>query len=231
MPLERDEDGNIVDEPTREVREPGRRHRAQDGPVVPAARTEDINRPTRRQEGDPTGPGGRSPGVGRHGNVTVPQRSRSGEGDGRTRIYRPGAGGGRDAPEPGAGGPRPGDDPMADPPVGWLTIVEGPGRGRVATLGIGVNRIGRGEGERVSLAYGDQTISEKNHATIAYEPRTRKFYIAHGDGTNLTYVDGEPVLAQRELEASMHVQMGETVLRFVPLCGDGFSWEDEPGGE
>ena len=49
-----------------------------------------------------------------------------------------------------------------------------------------------------------------------------------GGGTNLTYVDDEPVLAPRELEPLAHVQMGHTVLRFVPLCGPGFSWEDEP---
>ena len=116
---------------------------------------------------------------------------------------------------------------MADPPAGWLAIVDGPGRGRVATLGIGVNAIGRDPAQRVSLDHGDEMISRTNHAAITYDPKGRRFYVQHGGGTNLTYVDDEPVLAPRELEPGMHVQMGNTVLRFVPLCGADFSWDDE----
>ena len=122
--------------------------------------------------------------------------------------------------------PRKADPPKADPPVGWLTIVDGPGKGRVATLGIGVNSVGRDRTERVSLDYGDEMLSHKNHGAITYDPLGRKFYLQPGGGTNLTYVNNEPVLAPRELEPLTHVQMGTTVLRFVPLCGADFSWDD-----
>ena len=138
-----------------------------------------------------------------------------------TEVYRPGR----------APGPRGGGDPAADPPVGWLVIVAGPGRGRAATLGIGNNSIGRDRTERVPLDHGDETISRTNHAVITYDPRGRKFSIQPGGGTNLIYVDDEPVLAPRELEASARLRMGHTVLRFVPLCGADFSWDDGPGGD
>ncbi|MCE2542577.1 MAG: FHA domain-containing protein [Acidobacteria bacterium] len=107
-------------------------------------------------------------------------------------------------------------------------IVDGPGKGRVATLGMGVNSIGRDPAERVSLDYGDAMISRTNHGAITYDPRGQKFYVQHGGGTNLTYVNDEPVLEPRELEPLTHVQIGNTVLRFVPLCGVNFSWQDEP---
>ena len=120
---------------------------------------------------------------------------------------------------------------MDDPPVGWLVVVEGPGKGRVATLGVGRNFIGRDKSQRVSLDYGDDTISRGKQVVIAYDGLNRKFWVGPGDGTNLTYVGDEPVLAQRELAPSTHLRMGSTVLLFVPLCGAEFSWDDEPEGE
>lgn len=119
--------------------------------------------------------------------------------------------------------------PMEDPPVGWLVVVEGPGRGSVATLGVGVNSIGREKGaNRVAVDHGDDMISRTHHGSIVYDQRNRSFWIRHGDGTNLMYVDDEPVLSVQPLEPLAHIRMGRTVLRFVPLCGEAFSW---PSGE
>ena len=117
--------------------------------------------------------------------------------------------------------------PMSDPPVGWLVIVGGPGKGRVATLKGGVNFIGRGRENRVALGYGDMRISESRHCSIVYDDENRAFHIQHVDGKNLTYVDNEPVLSPRLLDAFARVRMGDTVLYFVPFCGPGFSWTEE----
>ena len=135
--------------------------------------------------------------------------------DKKTRIYRPG-----DFPTP----PVPADN-MGDPPVGWLVVVDGPGRGASLTLGNGVNSIGRDANQRLPLDFGDELISRAGHATITYDPRGKKFYIQHGGGTNLTYVNDQPVLAPQELTASTHILMGNTTLRFVPLCGEEFDWD------
>jgi len=118
-------------------------------------------------------------------------------------------------------------DPAAALPVGWLVIVDGPGKGRVATIGMGHNSIGRDRTERLPLDYGDPMISRTNHGKISYDPRTRKFFVSPGGGTNFMYVNDEPLLAPREIEPFAHLQLGNTVLRFVPLCGDDFSWDDE----
>ena len=117
-------------------------------------------------------------------------------------------------------------DGMDDPVVGWLVIVEGPGKGRAMQLGYGSNSIGRGETDRINLNFGDDQISRGGHATVTYDPRGRKFYVQHGGGTNLTYLNDQPVLIPIELPVLSHISIGNTVLRFVPLCGDAFDWQD-----
>lgn len=117
-------------------------------------------------------------------------------------------------------------DAMSDPVVGWLVVVEGPGKGRAMQLGYGMNAIGRGTTDRVKLDFGDDQISRHEHAVVTYDPRGRKFYVQHGGGTNLTYLGDVPVLTPVELPALSHIAIGNTVLRFVPLCGDGFDWQD-----
>ena len=151
----------------------------------------------------------------------------------RTRIYRPG-GQKSSAPE------RPPEQPvgpdgtvrpptsgaMDDPPVGWLVVVQGPGQGNVVTIGIGSNSLGRDPSERICVDFGDETISRHGHTIITYDPRGKKFYIQHGGGKNLTYVEESPVLAPTELDGFSKIQIGETLLLFVPLCGERFDWAE-----
>ena len=121
---------------------------------------------------------------------------------------------------------------MDDPVVGWLAVVEGPGKGNAMQLGYGANAVGRGDTARVNLDFGDDQISRGGHAIVTYDPRGRKFYVQHGGGTNLTYLNDQPVLIPIELPALSHISIGETVLRFVPLCGEEFDWQDaEEGAE
>ena len=123
------------------------------------------------------------------------------------------------------------DRGMDDPVVGWLVIVEGPGKGRAVQLGYGSNALGRGTTDRVKLDFGDDQISRSGHAVVTYDPRGRKFYVQHGGGTNLTYLGDQPVLAPTELPALSHISIGNTVLRFVPLCGAEFDWQDTEGSQ
>jgi hypothetical protein len=118
-------------------------------------------------------------------------------------------------------------DPMQDPISGWLVVVKGPGKGHFLKLGFGQNSIGRSASERVSVDFGDGQVSRANHATISYDPRGNQFYIQPGSGTNMTYLDNQPapVLQPMILPAFSHISIGETTLRFVPLCGENFTWE------
>lgn len=113
---------------------------------------------------------------------------------------------------------------MDNPPAGWLVVVEGPGQGRVATVGYGSNPIGRDAGERICLDFGDARISRAGHAILTYDPLGRRFYLQHGGGVNLTYLNDEPVLTPTPIEAGAQIRIADTVLRFVPLCGESFDW-------
>lgn len=120
----------------------------------------------------------------------------------------------------------PSDDLPEGPVVGWLVVVEGPGRGKSVTLGYGMNTIGREPGNRVCLPFGDTQISRTKHATLTYDPRGRKFFIQHGESTNLTYVGEQPVLSPVLLNSGDLIRLGDTtVLKFIPLCGDDFNWD------
>lgn len=113
------------------------------------------------------------------------------------------------------------------PVVGWLVVVKGPGRGGSIKLGYGMNSIGREADNRVCLPFGDELISRRKHAVLTYDPRGRKFYLQHGDSVNLTYVGESPVLAPVVLLGGETIRLGgATELRFVPLCGEDFDWED-----
>ena len=255
MPVHRNEDGRVVEEPTRRKEESGRREGAGGGAgEAPGS----VVAPTVFSGKGGAGKGDRfgvpqTVGPGRDGPNTRIHRPGGGDSPPGTTVHREGAtarpdGAGKEdrrgvPPTVGPGDPntrivgivppsprprRSARDPMADPPVGWLVIVKGPGKGNVATLGSGHNAVGRDRTARVPLDYGDQAISRTSHCTITYEPRGRTFHVAPGGGTNLTYVDDEPVLGPRDLKPLAQVQLGDTVLRFVPLCGPKFSWEDKP---
>ena len=117
-------------------------------------------------------------------------------------------------------------DMQSDPVVGWLVVVKGPGRGGFRPIYPGMNAIGRDPSQRISLSYGDDTISRHDHAFITYDDEQRRFYLQHGGKANLIRVGDQPVLVPTELKAGNLIRIGKTALRFVPLCSDEFSWSD-----
>ena len=120
-------------------------------------------------------------------------------------------------------------DTEADAVAGWLVIVKGPGRGGFRPIYVGMNSIGRDPSQRISLSFGDDMVSREEHAFIAYDEEDRRFYLQHGGKANLVRLAGRPVLAPTELAAYDLIRIGKTTLRFIPLCGENFSWSDEVG--
>ena len=114
-----------------------------------------------------------------------------------------------------------------EPIAGWLVIVKGPGRGGYRAVYVGMNSVGRDPDQRVSLNFGDDSISREEHAYIVYDEETRLFYLQHGKKAGLVRLGTEPVLNPIELKAWDLIRIGKTTLRFVPCCGPDFSWSDE----
>jgi len=111
--------------------------------------------------------------------------------------------------------------------TGWLVVTSGSGRGKFAPIFDGMNSVGRGEEQSTRLDFGDEAISREGHAFITYDYLTRKFYIQHGGKSNLVRVNQAPVLQPTELKHGDEISLGNTVLRFVPFCGESFDWQNK----
>ena len=110
--------------------------------------------------------------------------------------------------------------------VGWLVVIEGPGRGRSRCLYNGVNQIGRDSGQGVAIDFGVDTSSRQDHAYLAYDEESRTFHLNHGGKANLVRVNGKPVLGQCEIASGDEIRLGHTKLKFVAFCGPDFDWGD-----
>lgn len=210
MPIRRRGDGEIIEEGTEPVRS------RQAGPASQGSGEAPTAPVGRKDRSDSLFVGG-----GAAEGWEAPTKPIGKGGDGKTRIVTPGV---RRRGDEEAGARE--EDPMADPPVGWLVVVRGPGKGRALTLGNGMNPIGRSAESRVRLDFGDDNISRANHARLVYEPRQRRWLLNHGDGTNLTYLNGEVVMSAVELQSGAEIQLGETSLRFQAFCSQEFDWPD-----
>jgi len=139
------------------------------------------------------------------------------EDDNRTRVYRS-----SESDSPAIASSK--INPMEDPPVGWLVSIDGPGKGTVLTLGIGMNSVGRGSDPRVKIPFDDQEISRGRSFVIAYDEKNAQFHLLPGDGKTLVYIDGRPVLSGVLMNSHMQFQIGQTTFTFISLCGSEFNW-------
>jgi hypothetical protein len=115
----------------------------------------------------------------------------------------------------------------SDPIAGWVVVVKGPGRGNFCPVFVGMNSVGRDTSQRVSLSFGDESISREEHAFITFDEEQRCFYLQHGGKSNLVRLGAHPVLSPTELKPNDIIRIGRTTLLFVPFCGPEFSWTDE----
>lgn len=109
-------------------------------------------------------------------------------------------------------------------PIGWVVVVDGPGRGESFALTAGLSTIGRGSDQTVMLDFGDSSISRDNHAAIAFDEEENTAFIGHGGKSNIVRLNGKPLLTTEELQDADLIRIGKTTLRYVALCGPEFRW-------
>ena len=111
------------------------------------------------------------------------------------------------------------------PVVGWLVCISGPSKGKDYRIHEDNNYIGRAAHMDVCIS-GDNTISRENHAILAYDTREKLYYFAPGSGRGIVRLNGRAVLMMTELKPYDRIEIGKSILMFVPLCGEQFSWEE-----
>lgn len=109
------------------------------------------------------------------------------------------------------------------PVVGWLVCTDGVNKGTDYRLHQGRNFIGRSPEMDVCIL-GDNTVSRSSHAIVVYDPRSNVYLAQPGSSKELFYVNDKLVLNPVELKAMDLLNIGDTKLMFVPLCGEQFHW-------
>lgn len=113
-----------------------------------------------------------------------------------------------------------------EPTVGWLVCVKGKSAGKDYRLKSQKNFIGRGNNMDVCIQ-ADSSISRENHAIVSYDPRKNVFTLSPGDGHGLVYLNGSEVNTPTMLKRGDGIELGETILMFVPFCGEDFKWQND----
>jgi hypothetical protein len=118
-------------------------------------------------------------------------------------------------------------DPLAAPKryvVGWLIGLTGAARGESFPVRIGRNVLGRDR--RSDIVIGDDQASS-HHADLVFRPEERRFILMDHNSTNGTYVNDLEIEPRRDLAAKDVVRIGSHKFLFMPLCNEGFYWDEE----
>ena len=108
--------------------------------------------------------------------------------------------------------------------VGWLVGLNGSSRGESYPVRIGRNVLGRDR--RSDIVVNDDQASS-HHADLVFRPEERRFILMDHNSTNGTYVNEAEIEPRRDLAEKDIVRIGSLQFLFMPLCHEGFYWDDE----
>jgi hypothetical protein len=108
--------------------------------------------------------------------------------------------------------------------VAWLVGINGVTRGESFPVRMGRNVIGRDRRSDIVI-HDDQASS--HHADLVFRPEERRFILMDHNSTNGTYVNEMEIEPRRDLAGKDVIRIGAHRFVFMPLCHDGFHWDDE----
>ena len=108
--------------------------------------------------------------------------------------------------------------------VGWLVGLNGSTRGESYPVRIGRNVLGRDR--RSDIIVQDEQASS-HHADLVFRPEERRFILMDHNSTNGTYVNDQEIEPRRDLAPKDVIRIGAQRFLFMPLCHEGFYWDDE----
>jgi hypothetical protein len=108
--------------------------------------------------------------------------------------------------------------------VGWLVGLSGSARGESFAVRMGRNVLGRDHRSDISIN-DDQASS--HHADLVFRPDEKRFILMDHNSTNGTYVNDTEIEPRRDLQKDDVIRIGAHRFLFMPLCQNGFYWDDE----
>ena len=111
-----------------------------------------------------------------------------------------------------------------DPVVGWLVALTGEEKGKDYRIHMENNYIGRDSKMDICIPV-DRAVSKENHASVAFDARTKKFYLTPCNARNIIHVNEEAVFSTTELKPYDIIELGVTKFVFVPFCEGDIDWE------
>lgn len=111
-----------------------------------------------------------------------------------------------------------------DPVVGWLVCTKGPEslKGKDFSLKAKINTIGRGDKNDITIKY--ESISENEHAKIAYDHKHNNFQLLPAGSSQIFYLNDQPVYMPMPLKSYDMIEMGDIQLTFISFCNEKFQW-------
>jgi len=100
-----------------------------------------------------------------------------------------------------------------------LEVVEGPGAGVRIYVTETEARIGRARANEIPLNFGDDRIHRQGHGILRIYRDTATATLSPDRDEPVTHVNGEPLIATRELRDGDRIALGKTVLRYTALFG------------
>lgn len=108
--------------------------------------------------------------------------------------------------------------------VGWLLGLNLSVRGESYPVRMGRNTIGR---DRRSDIVIPDDLASGHHADLVFRPEEKRFILMDANSTNGTFVNENEIQPRADLEGKEVVRIGTHRYLFIPLCHEGFYWEDE----
>lgn len=108
--------------------------------------------------------------------------------------------------------------------VGWLVGLTGVTRGESFPVRMGRNVLGR---DRTCDIVVNDDQASSHHADLVFRPEERRFILMDHNSTNGTYVNEVEIEPRRDLAGQDVIRIGSHKFLFMPLCHDGFYWDDE----
>lgn len=112
------------------------------------------------------------------------------------------------------------------PVVGWLVVIDGPGRGTGLPFCAGMNAIGRAGDNDIVLDFGDDDITYEPHAFVVFDEERRTFHATHAGKNGLVRLNDQPLLEATQIANGARLRIGKTQLQLATFCGPDFSWTD-----